>query len=297
MAWRPTEYVIEGELDNTRLGKVTGWIQFAGIQDKVVLDLAGDFHRDIRGAKLHFYGDAREDAVPEDISRYFEGFSLTQTGNTGDITAGKEPRDYVDYPYIEWYSDQNGRVVLELDPCQIEVIGTPIPAAESFPVSRQQQNQNMMNFMTGIATELGLPPDSVQCPGNQTVHQMIKRGANDRIRGMKLFPEEVRKQVPAIYSQDGKGGRAMAHIKFFTPDSNWTWYATEGESIQDESGNEVDFQFFGLVQGQCEELGYFSLNELETARGPMGLPIERDLHFKPTALDQIAPHLFKETES
>lgn len=297
MAWRPIEYVIEGELDNTMLGKVTGWIQFAGIQDKIVLELAGDFHRDIRGAKLHFYGDASDGAVPEDSLRYFEGFSLTQTGNTGDITAGKEPRDYVDYPYIEWYSDQNGRVVLELDPSQIEVIGTPIPAAESFPVSRQQQNQNMMNFMAGIAAELGLPPDHVQCPGNQTVHQMIKRGANDRIRGMKLFPDEVRKQVPVIYSQDGKGGKAIAHVKFFTPDSNWIWYATEGESIQDESGNEVDFQFFGLVQGQCEELGYFSLNELETARGPMGLPIERDLHFKPTALNQIAPHLFKETES
>src|SRR5205823_4801150 len=30
---------------------------------------------------------------------------------------------YSDYPYIEWYSDTNGRVVLELDPSQVEVIG------------------------------------------------------------------------------------------------------------------------------------------------------------------------------
>ena len=113
---------------------------------------------------------------------------------------------------------------------------------------------------------------------------------------MKLFPEEVRQILPVIYSQDGKGGKAVAYVKFFTPDSNWTWYATEGESIKDESGHEVDFQFFGLVQGHFEELGYFNLRELETTCGPLKLPIERDLHFKPTPLEQIAPHMFREVQ-
>jgi hypothetical protein len=51
MAWRPNEYVIEGELDNTQPGRVTGWILFAGLKDKVTFDLQGDFHRDIRGAR------------------------------------------------------------------------------------------------------------------------------------------------------------------------------------------------------------------------------------------------------
>jgi hypothetical protein len=30
MAWRPSEYLIDGELDNTTPGKVTGWMRFAG---------------------------------------------------------------------------------------------------------------------------------------------------------------------------------------------------------------------------------------------------------------------------
>jgi hypothetical protein len=34
MAWRPTEYLIEGELDNTTPGKVTGWMRFAGMKDR-----------------------------------------------------------------------------------------------------------------------------------------------------------------------------------------------------------------------------------------------------------------------
>jgi len=39
---------------------------------------------------------------------------------------------YVEYPYIEWYSD-NGRVVLELDPSQLEIAETA-PLKEKSPV-------------------------------------------------------------------------------------------------------------------------------------------------------------------
>jgi hypothetical protein len=35
------------------------------------------------------------------------------------------------------------------------------------------------------------------------------------------------------------------------------------------------------------ELGYFSLKELEEARGPLGLPIERDQLFEPKTLKEL----------
>src|SRR5207244_2413334 len=54
MAWRPTQYLLEGELDNTVPGKVTGWMRFVGLKRQVTFDLKGDFHRDIRGAKIRF---------------------------------------------------------------------------------------------------------------------------------------------------------------------------------------------------------------------------------------------------
>jgi len=38
----------------------------------------------------------------------------------GHIAAGDQYFAYVEYPYIEWYAE-NGRVVLELDPLQVEV--------------------------------------------------------------------------------------------------------------------------------------------------------------------------------
>jgi hypothetical protein len=45
--------------------------------------------------------------------------------------------------------------------------------------------------------------------------------------------------------------------------------------------------FFGLVDGFEQELGYFSLKELEDTRGPLGLLIERDMHFKPQPLSVV----------
>ena len=132
-----------------------------------------------------------------------------------------------------------------------------------------------------------------------TTHQVSgstadQRAANNRIRGMKLLPQAIRRKLPPLYAQDGKGGKAIAHIKYFTPSSSWTWYLTEGSAVTDEQGNEIDFQFFGLVEGQCKELGYVMLSELESARGPMGLPIERDLYWNPKTLAEIAPEMFEE---
>jgi hypothetical protein len=57
-----------------------------------------------------------------------------------------------------------------------------------------------------------------------------------------------------------------------------TWYALEFD--------EVD-TFFGLIIGFEAEFGYFSLSELQAARGPLGLPIERDVHFQPTRLSVV----------
>ncbi len=87
---------------------------------------------------------------------------------------------------------------------------------------------------------------------------------------MKLLTAALRKALPPLGSTEGLGFDAPIFAKFFTPTSNWTWYATEfdGEDM-----------FFGLVDGFEKEFGYFSLCELESVRGPYGVGIERDLYF------------------
>lgn len=100
---------------------------------------------------------------------------------------------------------------------------------------------------------------------------------------MKLLDDTLRAQMPALYAQE-ESQDPVVYAKFFTPWSNWTWYATEfdGEDI-----------FFGFVQGLAEELGYFSLSELEQVRGPLGLRIERDLSFTPKPLSKVSDYLIR----
>ena len=99
---------------------------------------------------------------------------------------------------------------------------------------------------------------------------------------MSLLPKEVAEQLPKLYENEELGLAAQALVKFFTPDSNWTWYASEYDPTTQI--------LFGLVIGFEAEFGYFSLEELESVRGPLGLPIERDEHFKPASLEELRDH-------
>jgi hypothetical protein len=84
--------------------------------------------------------------------------------------------------------------------------------------------------------------------------------------------------LPALGAYDGKPAESVpVAVKFFCPWSNWTWYATEYDPAEG--------LFFGFVRGFEGELGYFSRAELEEITGPMGLYIERDIHWSGTLAD------------
>ena len=48
-------------------------------------------------------------------------------GSRKQIEQGEMCYCHFDYPYIEWYGEKNGRVVLELEPSQLELIEEPTP--------------------------------------------------------------------------------------------------------------------------------------------------------------------------
>jgi hypothetical protein len=96
---------------------------------------------------------------------------------------------------------------------------------------------------------------------------------------MKLMTKEIAKQLPPLYTNENKpSGDVIVHVKFFDPCGSFTWYATEFD------GDDI---FFGLVVGHEVELGYFSLSELESVRGRMGIGIERDLYWQPRPLREV----------
>ena len=94
---------------------------------------------------------------------------------------------------------------------------------------------------------------------------------------MELLTTELRRQLPTL-GATAERDDALALVKFFTPDSSRTWYAAEFD------GTDV---FYGLVDGFEVEFGTFSLAELSSVRGTLGLPIERDLFFKPVPILEL----------
>ena len=98
---------------------------------------------------------------------------------------------------------------------------------------------------------------------------------------MKFLTAKNLADLPPLYTHENTpADQVPVAVKFFTPDSNWTWYATEYDPAEG--------RFFGLVCGHETELGYFSRAELEGVRGPMGLKIERDRHWSGTLADAKA---------
>jgi len=81
--------------------------------------------------------------------------------------------------------------------------------------------------------------------------------------------------LPPLGTDDG-----IARVKLFDPTGSWTWYLSEYDAVADGVA-------FGLVIGLEVEYGYVSLHELAALRGRFGLPIERDVHFKPAPLAEL----------
>ena len=87
---------------------------------------------------------------------------------------------------------------------------------------------------------------------------------------LKMFTEEQREKLLA------NGATPDDHppvVKLFTPDANCTWLLSE----LDPNNPTMAFGLCDLGFGS-PELGYVSITELESVRGLLGLPIERDLH-------------------
>ncbi len=88
---------------------------------------------------------------------------------------------------------------------------------------------------------------------------------------MEMLTKDIRAKIPPLGATEKiPSAEKVCVVKYFQPWGSWTWYAVEfdGEDI-----------FFGLVDGFELEWGDFSLSELQSVNGPIGLTIERDLYF------------------
>ncbi|HEX7617973.1 MAG TPA: hypothetical protein VF480_04550 [Verrucomicrobiae bacterium] len=129
MAWRIQDSVIRGEIDNRLKGRVCGKLWVNGLDEPVKLDLVGNACPDLAGCLLKFKNPAKPSPM-----RSKPGFNPLQRGKIGSLTASQKVRvftisdeeafemiDRGEKPptrtanalYLEWFSEGNGRVVIE----------------------------------------------------------------------------------------------------------------------------------------------------------------------------------------
>ena len=135
MAWKIDEAVTRGEIDNRIEGRTIGRIWLCGRAEPLVLNLVGDCWRDLAGTRLRFE-NPEPCALPDcDI------LDADQAGIVGDMTASlknkvatvdeeevhrlyesKEeiPFEWRNTLYLEWFSEINGRVLIEATSYQME---------------------------------------------------------------------------------------------------------------------------------------------------------------------------------
>lgn len=140
MAWRIYETVLRGEIDNRVRGRVKGRFWLKGREQPITLDLSGNCWRDLAGCFVRFENPKAKSTLDENVD-----LEPRQDGAAGDITASRKVRVF-DVPleealhmlkkgetppehmanslYLEWFSEANGRVVIESADYKID-ISTP----------------------------------------------------------------------------------------------------------------------------------------------------------------------------
>jgi hypothetical protein len=129
MPFRIHDSVVRGEIDNRIKGVVRGRIWIEGRVEPVVLELQGNAWPDLAGSLLTFTNPQKR--MPHAL---LDSLHSIQRGSIGDLTASRKVRVF-DVPlqdaldmihrkekppehmanslYLEWFSEANGRVVIE----------------------------------------------------------------------------------------------------------------------------------------------------------------------------------------
>src|SRR5208282_5158052 len=129
MAFRIHDSVVRGEIDNRIKGIVRGKIWVHGREAPVTLELKGNAWLDLAGCLLTFNNPLKRVA-----HQHLDSLYPVQRGTIGDLTASRKVRVF-DIPmpeaylmrkrgekppehmanclYLEWFSEANGRVVIE----------------------------------------------------------------------------------------------------------------------------------------------------------------------------------------
>lgn len=137
MAFRIHDSVVRGEIDNREKGIVRGKVWVEGRDEPIVLELRGNAWPDLAGCSMTFKNSGKRFAIHD-----LDCLASMQKGWAGDMTASRKARVF-DVPieeaylmakrdekppehlanclYLEWFSERNGRVVIESTDYELKI--------------------------------------------------------------------------------------------------------------------------------------------------------------------------------
>jgi hypothetical protein len=162
MAFRIHDSVVRGEIDNRTKGMVRGKIWVEGRVEPVLLELQGNAWPDLAGCLLTFNNPLKRIA-----HQHLDSLNPLQRGGIGDITASRKVRVF-DVPleealamirrkekppehransiYIEWFSEANGRVVVESADYEVTISAPEWRLSPEEDEERARQAANGMSY-------------------------------------------------------------------------------------------------------------------------------------------------------
>jgi hypothetical protein len=169
MAFRIHDSVVRGEIDNRVKGIVRGKIWVHGRTEPVVLELKGNAWPDLAGCLLTFTNPLK--LIPH---HGLDSLNPVQSGMIGDLTASRKvrvmeipmpkaylmkkrgehvPEHMANSLYLEWFSERNGRVVIESADYQLEISAPEWRLTPEEDAQRAEDAANGMNWFMQKLTE------------------------------------------------------------------------------------------------------------------------------------------------
>lgn len=90
----------------------------------------------------------------------------------------------------------------------------------------------------------------------------------------------VEKKIPPLEMETDDDTDVVVH--YFNPVGKGDWYVMRYDPVQ-----QLFFGYVSIFGYGCDELGYFSLAELESVQLPWGRKIERDIYWHERPLRDI----------
>ena len=172
MAFRIHDSVVRGEIDNRVRGIVRGRIWIEGRVEPVVLELKGNAWPDLAGCLLTFTNPLKR--IPHGD---LDVLNPIQRGSIGDLTASRKVRVF-DLPlaealamcrrkekppehianclYLEWFSEANGRVVIESADYELTI------SAPEWRLTPEEDAERAKQAAAGMAGFMGKLTEAIE---------------------------------------------------------------------------------------------------------------------------------------